>query len=122
MNLSQIKHAYYTRFSFLGKQYRFSLRTKNFKTANLVGDQIKRGLERGIFNSFEPGSEGERILRHLIARPGLRAEEAMAEINPLPSGSGFKRRLIVTLRIAKWSIQLGITPTRNGSSRILRLR
>ncbi len=83
MNLSQIKHAYYTRFSFLGKQYRFSLRTKNFKTANLVGDQIKRGLERGIFNSFEPGSEGERILRHLIARPGLRAEEAMAEINPL---------------------------------------
>ncbi len=77
----QLNDTYYTRFSFLGKQYRFSLKTTNQKIAHSINEQIKRGLERGIFDSFEPGAEGERVLRNLIARPGLRAEEAVAELN-----------------------------------------
>lgn len=73
----QIGPNYYIRFSFLGKQYRFSLKTSNKKVAQQIADQIERGLERGLFDSLEGGSEGERILTHLIARPGLRAEEAL---------------------------------------------
>ncbi len=76
-----INDTYYTRFSFLGKQYRFSLKTTNQKIAHNINEQIKRGLERGMFDSFEPGAEGERVLRNLIARPGLRAEEAVDELN-----------------------------------------
>ena len=81
MDPYQINETYYTRFSFLGKQYRFSLKTANQKVAFQINEQIKRGLERGIFDSFEPGAEGERVLRNLIARPGLRAEEAVDELN-----------------------------------------
>jgi integrase len=81
MEPQQINGIFYTRFSFLGKQYRFSLKTTNLKIAHNINEQIKRGLERGMFNSFEPGAEGERVLRNLIARPGLRAEEAVDELN-----------------------------------------
>lgn len=83
MEPQQINATFYTRFSFLGKQYRFSLKTQNPRIANSINEQIKRGLERGIFDSFEPGAEGERVLRNLIARPGLRAEEAVNELNAM---------------------------------------
>lgn len=76
----QIGKNYYVRFTFLKKQYRFSLNVSNFKVADRISEQIERGLDRGIFDSFEPGRDGERILR-LLARPGLRAEEAQEELN-----------------------------------------
>jgi integrase len=89
----QINGTFYTRFSFLGKQRRFSLRTSNQKVAYQINEQIKRGLERGIFDSFEPGAEGERVLRNLIARPGLRAEEAVDELNAATKRIKFQEAL-----------------------------
>lgn len=77
----QIGKIYYVRFTFLRKQYRYSLGASNLKVANQIAEQIQRGLDKGIFDSFEPGTEGESILRLLIARPGLRAEEAQDELN-----------------------------------------
>ena len=87
MEPSQIGKKYYIRFSFMGKQFRFSLKTTNKKVAHQVTDQIARGLDRGVFDSFEEGSEGARMIRLMIARPGLRAEEASDEI-----GSTTKRK------------------------------
>lgn len=81
MDPFQIGKIYYVRFTFLKKQYRFSLNASNLKIANQIAEQIQRGLDRGVFDSFEPGTEGEQILRFLIARPGLRAEEAQEDIN-----------------------------------------
>ena len=81
MDPYQIGKNYYARFSFLRRQFTFSLRTSNKKVANKICEQIQIGLERGAFDSFEQSSEGERILRLLIARPGLRVEEAIEEIH-----------------------------------------
>ncbi len=86
----QIGKIYYVRFTFLRKQYRFSLNASNQKTANQITEQIQRGLDRGIFDSFEPGAEGEQILRRLIARPGLRAEEAQEELNATAKRARFQ--------------------------------
>jgi len=83
----QIRNKYYARFTFLGKQYRFSLKTSNKKVAQEVADQIQRGLERGLFDSFEQGSEGLMVFQTLVARPGLRAEEVLEEIH-----AGSKRK------------------------------
>lgn len=74
------KKMYYTRFSFLRKQYRFSLKTSNVKVARRISDQIERGLERGLFDSFDKGTCGYEILCLMIGRPGLRAEEALESI------------------------------------------
>jgi len=76
----QIGNSYYIRFSFKSKQCRFGLRISNKKRAQEIADQIERGLEHGIFDSFEDGSEGKEILKTIIARPGLRAEEAIDEL------------------------------------------
>lgn len=86
----QIGKVYYVRFTFLRKQYRFSLGTSNFKVAHQIAEQIQRGLDRGIFDSFEPGAEGEQIFRLLIARPGLRAEEAQEELNATAKRTRFQ--------------------------------
>ena len=77
----QIGKNYYARFSFLRRQHTVSLRTSNKKVANKILEQIQIGLERGAFDSFEQNSEGDKILRLLIARPGLRVEEAIEEIH-----------------------------------------
>ena len=85
----QIGKKYYLRFTFLGKQYRFSLKTSNLKLAQQITDQIQRGIERGIFDSFEKGGDGEGIVKQLIARPGLRAEDYLQELQ-----SNGKRKLL----------------------------
>jgi len=69
----------YARFSFLNKQWRFSLQTISPKNAELIAHEIERGLDRGRFDSFDLGTEGEAILKTLIARPGLRLEDALKE-------------------------------------------
>lgn len=79
MELSQIGKKYYARFSCRGNQYRFSLRTNNKKVANQIVCQLEHGLDHGIFESLDPGSDGERILKAIIAQPGLRPEEALDE-------------------------------------------
>jgi len=71
---------YYLRFSYLNKQYRFSLKTANKKVAMRVVEQIERGLERGLFDSFEAGYEGYALIQLMIGRPGLRVEEALEEL------------------------------------------
>jgi hypothetical protein len=43
-----IQHA---RFSFLGKQWRFSLLTSSPKNAELIAYEIERGLDKGKFDS-----------------------------------------------------------------------
>ncbi len=80
MELSQIGKKYYARFSYRGSQYRFSLRTSNKKIANQIVCQLEHGLDHGIFDSLDPGSEGERILKAIIAQPGMRPEEALDEV------------------------------------------
>ncbi len=90
MDPFQIGKTYYARFTFLRKQYRFTLKTSNLKVANQICEQIHRGLDKGIFDSFEPEQEGEKILRLLIARPGLRAEEAQQELNATTHRARFK--------------------------------
>jgi integrase len=70
---------YHARFSFLGKQWRFSLQTPNSKNAELIAREIERGLDRGRFDSFDAGTEGHSLLQTLIARPGLRLEDAISE-------------------------------------------
>lgn len=85
-----IGKVYYVRFSFQSKQYRFSLKTTNKKVADQIANQIERGLERGVFDSFEEGAEGERILKTMIARPGLRAEEALEEIQSKGKKKNFR--------------------------------
>lgn len=71
---------YYVRFSFLGEQYKISLKTTNKKIADRIAEQIQIGLERGTFDSFDQGMDGDRILKLLIARPGLKLEEAVEEL------------------------------------------
>lgn len=70
---------HYARFSFLGRQCRFSLLTSNEMKAKLIAREIECGLDKGRFDSFDIGTEGQAILRTLIARPGLRLEDALAE-------------------------------------------
>ena len=88
-----IGKVYYVRFSFQSKQYRFSLKTTNKKVADQIASQIERGLERGVFDSFEEGTEGERILKTMITRPGLRAEEVLEEIQSKGKRKSFREAI-----------------------------
>ncbi|MFA5168530.1 MAG: tyrosine-type recombinase/integrase [Candidatus Omnitrophota bacterium] len=75
----QVGKNHYARFSFLNKQWRFSLLTPSPKNAELIAREIERGLDRGRFDSFDVGTEGYALIRTLIARPGLRLEDALKE-------------------------------------------
>lgn len=86
----QIAKGFYVRFTFLKKQYRFTLKTTSAKTANQICEQIERGLDKGIFDSFEEGTEGRKILELITARPGLRAEEAQRELVASTTRMAFK--------------------------------
>lgn len=70
---------YHARCSFLNKQWRFSLQTISPKNAELIAREIERGLDRGRFDSFDVGTDGYALLKALIARPGLRLEDALKE-------------------------------------------